>query len=255
MLPAGHRTPRNAFSLFAQILDVVERRLPSGLAAVYSFLQAVAAHMMPSPGSVLPACPARLSPPWPPHSSGPPPRAPCTDADPTRSGHVRRDELVVHAVGPQGSEAVRLHRPADLVALDHVNFGPLFRTVSVRTIATLLVSLLLERRVVLASASLTTLTEGTHAALALLYPFEWQLVLIPIVPKKLLDYCCSPTPFLIGVLADNLPAVERLPLSEVGQRIGRGAPIIQAHVADMPTLPPPPPTPPRAPHRTHRPSS
>jgi DENN domain-containing protein 2 len=129
--------------------------------------------------------------------------------------HLGRDRLVVRVLHDGAVDDVVLRRPEDLLALDHVAFAPLFRSLSVATIAALVVALLLERRVILASASLATLSQCTHALLALLYPFEWQLVLIPILPRRLLDYCCSPTPFLIGVLADALPTVERLPLSEV----------------------------------------
>jgi len=123
--------------------------------------------------------------------------------------------MMVHTDGPDGPEEVTLNRPEDALALDHVSFASLFRSLSVPNILTLVVSLLLERRIILVSSSLSTLSECTHAALALLYPFEWQLVLIPILPKKLLDYCCSPTPLLVGVLAHNLQAVLHLPLSEV----------------------------------------
>ena len=127
----------------------------------------------------------------------------------------RSESVTVQTLGLAGWESLTITRPRDVLALDHVSFAPLFRALSVPMVMALVVSLLLERRVILVSASLSVLSECTHASLALLYPFEWHLVLIPILPKKLIEFCCSPTPFFVGVLADSLPAVLKLPLSEV----------------------------------------
>jgi len=76
-------------------------------------------------------------------------------------------------------------------------------------------SLLMERRMIFTSASLSKLSNCTLAALALLYPFEWQHVLIPILPKKMIDFCCSPTPFVVGLLSSNIPLLRDLPMEEV----------------------------------------
>ncbi len=35
------------------------------------------------------------------------------------------------------------------------------------------------------------------------------------MPRSLLEYCCSPTPFLVGVLAIHMHIVLQLPLEEV----------------------------------------
>lgn len=57
-----------------------------------------------------------------------------------------------------------------------------------------------------------------HAVLALLYPFTWQHTFVPVLPASMLDVSCSPTPFLIGVLAPCLPQLLELPIEEVGMK-------------------------------------
>lgn len=37
----------------------------------------------------------------------------------------------------------------------------------------------------------------------MIYPLEWQYIFIPILPDKLIDFLCSPTPFLIGLLTST----------------------------------------------------
>ncbi|KAM5237826.1 DENN domain-containing protein 1C [Ctenodactylus gundi] len=63
----------------------------------------------------------------------------------------------------------------------------------------LFAALLAERRVLLLASKLSTLTSCVHASCALLYPMRWEHVLIPTLPPHLLDYCCAPMPYLIGV--------------------------------------------------------
>lgn len=61
----------------------------------------------------------------------------------------------------------------------------------------------------------SVLSRCCHAVLALLYPFTWQHTFIPVLPASMLDVSCSPTPFLIGVLAPCLPQLLELPIEEV----------------------------------------
>lgn len=66
-------------------------------------------------------------------------------------------------------------------------------------LATLLASLLMERRVILLSSSFATMATAVHAAAALLHPFKWHNVFLPLLPADLLDVLCSPTPYLVGM--------------------------------------------------------
>tara|TARA_R110002050_G_scaffold188151_1_gene322562 strand:+ start:2158 stop:2409 length:252 start_codon:yes stop_codon:yes gene_type:complete len=34
----------------------------------------------------------------------------------------------------------------------------------------------------------------------MLYPFEWQHVFIPLLPKQMMTFVCAPMPFIVGLL-------------------------------------------------------
>jgi hypothetical protein len=53
---------------------------------------------------------------------------------------------------------------------------------------------------------------------SLLYPFSWPHTYIPVLPDTMLDICCSPTPYIIGIMSSHLQKVLNLPLSEVSNR-------------------------------------
>lgn len=65
------------------------------------------------------------------------------------------------------------------------------------------------------SSYLSKLSKCSQAIAALLYPFSWQHVYVPVLPQKLLDMCCSPTPYIMGMLSLSIPELDDLPLEEV----------------------------------------
>ena len=70
---------------------------------------------------------------------------------------------------------------------------------------------LLERRVLLVSSQLTTLTLVSEALRVLLCPLSWSHVFVPVLPHTLIDTVQCPTPFLMGIhsseYTDDLPIV------------------------------------------------
>jgi hypothetical protein len=65
----------------------------------------------------------------------------------------------------------------------------------------LLSSLLLERRIVLMSADAERASLAVHAAAALLHPFAWCHIFLPLLPVSLRDYLGAPMPYLVGLPA------------------------------------------------------
>lgn len=57
--------------------------------------------------------------------------------------------------------------------------------VPVQGLMTLLAALLLERRVILVAKERDTVSAAVHAAAALLYPFRWQHIYLPLLPIAL----------------------------------------------------------------------
>ncbi|XP_045392462.1 DENN domain-containing protein 1B isoform X3 [Lemur catta] len=76
-------------------------------------------------------------------------------------------------------------------------------------------SMLHERRVVITSSKLSTLTACLHGSAALLYPMYWQHIYIPVLPPHLLDYCCAPMPYLIGIHSSLIERVKNKSLDDV----------------------------------------
>ncbi|XP_045404627.1 DENN domain-containing protein 1C isoform X1 [Lemur catta] len=95
------------------------------------------------------------------------------------------------------------------------NLTELVVAVTAENIVGLFAALLAERRVLLTSSKLSTLTSCVHASCGLLYPMRWEHVLIPTLPPHLLDYCCAPMPYLIGVHASLAEKVREKALEDV----------------------------------------
>ncbi|KAL4828503.1 hypothetical protein H8958_013245, partial [Nasalis larvatus] len=95
------------------------------------------------------------------------------------------------------------------------NLTELVVAVTDENIVALFAALLAERRVLLTASKLSTLTSCVHASCALLYPMRWEHVLIPTLPPHLLDYCCAPMPYLIGVHASLAERVREKALEDV----------------------------------------
>ena len=120
------------------MLDIVEERRKASSSAVFTFLKALASTQCPDPGEFVTI-------------------------------------KTFAANGGSDPAEYKLSRPDDLVAMEHVTFAPFFEALGARFGLTVLASILLERRIIFTSSSLTQLSDSIHAALALLYPFEWQV--------------------------------------------------------------------------------
>ncbi|KAM8864018.1 DENN domain-containing protein 2C isoform 2-T2 [Spinachia spinachia] len=163
------------FNLFAKILEEVEKRREISPALVYPFMRSVMEAPFPAPG---------------------------------------RTVTIKSFLPGSGNEVLTLCRPVDS-RLEHVDFDSLLQCLSVGNLLQVFASLLLERRVIFIADKLSVLSRCSHAVLALLYPFTWQHTFVPVLPASMLDISCSPTPFLIGVLAPCLPELLELPIEEV----------------------------------------
>uniref|UniRef100_A0A8B9Z910 DENN domain containing 1B n=1 Tax=Buteo japonicus TaxID=224669 RepID=A0A8B9Z910_9AVES len=95
------------------------------------------------------------------------------------------------------------------------NLTEYFVAVDVNNMLQLYASMLHERRLIITSSKLSTLTACVHASAALLYPMYWQHIYIPVLPPHLLDYCCAPMPYLIGVHLSLIERVKNRSLEDV----------------------------------------
>ncbi|XP_055791082.1 LOW QUALITY PROTEIN: DENN domain-containing protein 1A-like [Salvelinus fontinalis] len=72
-----------------------------------------------------------------------------------------------------------------------------------------------ERRILICCSKLSTLTTCVHGSAAMMYPMYWQPVYIPVLPQHLIDYCCVPMPYLIGVYSSLMEKVRGMALDDV----------------------------------------
>lgn len=68
-------------------------------------------------------------------------------------------------------------------------------------------SLLLERKVLVVSASEAKLSQIITLFLELLYPLDWPHLVIPILPLSLLEVLSAPRPMLIGIKEHHMPTI------------------------------------------------
>ncbi|XP_031689584.1 DENN domain-containing protein 1B isoform X1 [Oncorhynchus kisutch] len=95
------------------------------------------------------------------------------------------------------------------------NLTEYFVAVDVNNMLHLYASMLHERRIIITSSKLSTLTACVHGSAAMLFPMNWQHIYIPVLPPHLLDYCCAPMPYLVGVHLSLLERVRSRSLEDV----------------------------------------
>ncbi|XP_028302680.1 DENN domain-containing protein 1B isoform X2 [Gouania willdenowi] len=95
------------------------------------------------------------------------------------------------------------------------NLTEMIVAVDVENLLQLYASMLFERRILIFASKLSILTSCLHALNAILYPMYWQHIFIPVLPPHLLDYCCAPMPFLIGVHSTLSEWVRNQALEEI----------------------------------------
>ncbi|XP_030636315.1 DENN domain-containing protein 1B [Chanos chanos] len=95
------------------------------------------------------------------------------------------------------------------------NLTELVVAVDVSNLLQLYASMLFERRILIYCSKLSTLTACVHACSSIIYPMYWQHIFIPVLPPHLLDYCCAPMPYLIGVHSSLTEKVKSRALEDV----------------------------------------
>ncbi|XP_044003006.1 myotubularin-related protein 13 isoform X2 [Aphidius gifuensis] len=75
----------------------------------------------------------------------------------------------------------------------------LFQQLGIRNVLTLFCAVMTEHKILFHSSSYSRLTESCRALTALMYPFRYTHVYIPLLPAPLVEVLSTPTPFIMGV--------------------------------------------------------
>lgn len=71
--------------------------------------------------------------------------------------------------------------------------------VGIRNVLVLFCAVMTEHKLLFHSKSYSRLTDGCRALIALMYPFRYCHVYIPLLPAALIEVLSTPTPFVMGV--------------------------------------------------------
>ncbi|KPI85465.1 hypothetical protein ABL78_5486 [Leptomonas seymouri] len=76
----------------------------------------------------------------------------------------------------------------------------------------ILTALLLEKHVIIVGPNFSIVSNVVMSLQALIAPFDWMHILIPILPTSLLDVLAAPPPYLVGILSSQLPFLRHIPI-------------------------------------------
>lgn len=84
--------------------------------------------------------------------------------------------------------------------LENTEINDLYKILGTEVLLHVFSTLLLERKVVLVSSSISSLSTCVIGLTRILFPFKWMYPIIVCLPDHLLDICDSPFPVLVGCL-------------------------------------------------------
>ncbi|GAM22845.1 hypothetical protein SAMD00019534_060200 [Acytostelium subglobosum LB1] len=175
------------YSTFAKMLEILESRYLVSIEEIHNFLAAALLSVIPAPGDNF-------------------------------NIHIYNNPfLTLPEKRVELPSNYQLKRPLDVgkSSLHDGTLFPLVESLSSQKILHLFISLLFERRVIIYSENICKVSKFVNAAVALLDPFVWQHIFIPVLPRSLLDYCTAPMPFIIGVHSSLFPLIRKKPLNEI----------------------------------------
>ncbi|XP_050875644.1 uncharacterized protein LOC127079283 [Lathyrus oleraceus] len=79
------------------------------------------------------------------------------------------------------------------------------RVLSLDTLLALLTGVLLEKQVVIVCPSLGVLSAVVLSLIPMIRPFQWQSLLLPVLPAKMIDFLDAPVPYIVEVMPSLSP--------------------------------------------------
>ncbi|XP_039021189.1 uncharacterized protein LOC120153272 isoform X2 [Hibiscus syriacus] len=93
----------------------------------------------------------------------------------------------------------KLDSAEEALALSVWTTATICRVLSLDGILAVLAGVLLEKQVVVVCPNLGVLSAVVLALIPIIRPFQWQSLLLPVLPMTMLDFLDAPVPFLVGV--------------------------------------------------------
>ncbi|CAB4291399.1 unnamed protein product [Prunus armeniaca] len=106
------------------------------------------------------------------------------------------------------------------------------RVLSLESILALFAGVLLEKQVVVVCPNLGVLSATVLSLIPMIRPFQWQSLMLPVLPGKMVDFLDAPVPFIIGI--QQVPAdLKRKAWDPVQVNVQKD----QVKMCHLPTLP------------------
>lgn len=87
----------------------------------------------------------------------------------------------------------------EALALSTWTVATVCRALSLESLLALLAGTLLEKQIVVICPNLGILSSVVLSLIPMIRPFEWQSLLLPVLPKAMLDFLEAPVPFIVGI--------------------------------------------------------
>nr|XP_010933158.1 uncharacterized protein LOC105053615 isoform X2 [Elaeis guineensis] len=110
------------------------------------------------------------------------------------------------SLGEANQVNARLAAAEEALALSIWTIATVCRALSLESVLALFAGALLEKQVVVICPNLGVLSAIVLSVIPMIRPFEWQSLLLPVMPRKMLDFLDAPVPFIVGIqhkTADN----------------------------------------------------
>ena len=127
---------------------------------------------------------------------------------------------VVGGIGGDGAfhgvdGTISFERPDDeRDPMADVDYREAFQTLGIPGVMAVFQALMSEQRIVVIADDAGRLSDCMHGLLALMYPFRWQHIFVPLLPRMFLDYLTAPMPFVCGIHSSLYSEFEQLPTEE-----------------------------------------
>ncbi|XP_061341496.1 uncharacterized protein LOC133287828 [Gastrolobium bilobum] len=125
--------------------------------------------------------------------------------------HLQAIQYIRHSVGALGfsknfldcSEPaqveMKLAAAEEALALSIWTTATTCRVLSLDSVLTLVAGVLLEKQVVVVCPNLGVLSATVLSLVPLIRPFQWQSLLLPVLPGRMIDFLDAPVPYIVGI--------------------------------------------------------
>ncbi|KAM3683413.1 hypothetical protein ACJW31_12G145200 [Castanea mollissima] len=96
-------------------------------------------------------------------------------------------------------EVAELAAAEEALALSIWTTATICRALSLESVLSLVAGVLLEKQVVVVCPNLGVLSAVVLSLVPLIRPFQWQSLLLPVLPGRMLDFLDAPVPYIVGI--------------------------------------------------------